>query len=310
MSKVSSISCIILCIFVTSCASMEEDWEKAKRDHNAFVYSQFLQKYPNSEYAAEARRARESSLWDVASGNFTSNNPSEKLENQNWALGYYIEQYPNGLHAIEAKNIYDPIAFKKAKAQGTIEAIESYLNNYPDGSFVSEAKESLSEVTIVYNKLSQSNTSEKLQDLIDDYSEYHYCYRAIPKLERTILEEYRSNKFKNCTVLPLKVYLNCLVKVTLEGTLHQGNQGYISAGAEFPGDTDGLNATLYGPNYGDGSILRFTGTAIKINDYIFEGDGDELNRLTFYVIKDLGYVYLRGKGNVTTPKGEIKALGY
>ena len=44
-------------------------------------------------------------------------------------------------------------------------------------------------------------------------------------------------------------------------------------------------------------------------EYIFIGDRNRTQRLTFALIKGVGYVYLRGKGTVRTLKGEIIKLG-
>jgi hypothetical protein len=96
----------------------------------------------------------------------------------------------------------------------------------------------------------------------------------------------------------------------LTGTDTKENKGEISAGEEFPGDFSGLIALMTIPNFGDGSILRFKDVGIRMHGYTFVGEGDILNRLTFVVIKDVGYVYLRGKGKVISPEGVTTKLGY
>ncbi len=57
---------------------------------------------------------------------------------------------------------------------------------------------------------------------------------------------------------------------------------------------------------GHGSLHRFTGE-VALFGYKFFGDGAEADRLTFVLLQNLGYVYLRGNGRVITKEGrEIK----
>jgi hypothetical protein len=62
---------------------------------------------------------------------------------------------------------------------------------------------------------------------------------------------------------------------------------------------------------GDGAIHRYEG-AIALGagvDFIIVGDKSRTNRLTFSLIKGVGYVYLRGKGGVLNSKGAAVKLG-
>ena len=88
------------------------------------------------------------------------------------------------------------------------------------------------------------------------------------------------------------------VRITRGIEIINGN-AFLTGGAEFPGDTEGFGGLVLGNNYGDGSILRFRGGNPKIHKCFFTGNGDVLHRFTFAVIKDIGYVYVRGKGKVT-----------
>lgn len=60
---------------------------------------------------------------------------------------------------------------------------------------------------------------------------------------------------------------------------------------------------------GKGSILRFNGK-VEIDSHKFINEGDELNRLTFVLIGDVGCVYLRGKGKVILKDEREIKLGY
>lgn len=58
----------------------------------------------------------------------------------------------------------------------------------------------------------------------------------------------------------------------------------------------------------DGAIHRFMGR-VRIGPYVFESQGDQRNRLTFALIKDIGYVYIRGMGRVILPDGAERVFG-
>lgn len=78
----------------------------------------------------------------------------------------------------------------------------------------------------------------------------------------------------------------------------------------FRNTPDGIKTTQDVPG-GDGSIHRYAG-AIPLGvglEYIFIGDTNTAHRLTFAVLKDIGYVYVRGKGIVRGPQGRTVKLG-
>lgn len=62
---------------------------------------------------------------------------------------------------------------------------------------------------------------------------------------------------------------------------------------------------------GDGAIHRYEGAiALGVGvDYIVVGEKAKANRLTFSLIKGVGYVYLRGTGGVLDSKGSAVKLG-
>jgi hypothetical protein len=51
-----------------------------------------------------------------------------------------------------------------------------------------------------------------------------------------------------------------------------------------------------------GTVHRFEGSVI-LAGYTFENEGDTTHRLTFAIVEDVGYVYLRGKGKVRQKDG-------
>ena len=105
----------------------------------------------------------------------------------------------------------------------------------------------------------------------------------------------------------------------------EGSKGSLKVSTEFPGDllylAGGLGFTLNEPMELHGQISlkedpynlrihRFRGKVPIASGYTFVGEGDNLNLLTFARLPDLGYVYLRGKGQVILPTGDVVKLGY
>jgi hypothetical protein len=80
-----------------------------------------------------------------------------------------------------------------------------------------------------------------------------------------------------------------------------------AVGVFIANDEQKLVATHSMLPLGDGTIHRFAGK-VELWDRIFEGEGDEANRLTF-LVRSNSYYYLRGKGSVTTKDGKQENFG-
>jgi len=110
------------------------------------------------------------------------------------------------------------------------------------------------------------------------------------------------------------------IKTGLSGsvTLRGSDSGNVTAVLQFPGDRILMMNPFSGGSesaqvlLGDGSIQRFAG---KVScglpgGYTFTGEGDDLNLLTFGMLKGVGYVHLRGKGKVIMQDGKEVKLGH
>ena len=104
----------------------------------------------------------------------------------------------------------------------------------------------------------------------------------------------------------------------------EGADGTLKVSTEFAGDLllvgGGLAITLQEPLelHGKISLLeevynvqihRFRGKVPIAAGYVFVGVGDDLNLLTFARIPNVGYLYLRGMGQVILPNGEAIQFG-
>ncbi len=159
----------------------------------------------------------------------------------------------------------------------------------------------------------KAETSGQLETLLKKYPAEGE--KIIPKLESTIINEIliskgTGNRFLIKEIMPRPGLPGSL---TIKGT----GKGYMELSMEFPRDQIPISIGMGGGGsnlpLASGSIHRFAGEEVKFEVdgvYAFVGEGDKLNRLTFGLIKDSGYVYLRGKGKVILKDGKKIALGY
>lgn len=58
------------------------------------------------------------------------------------------------------------------------------------------------------------------------------------------------------------------------------------------------------------TVFIGSGALLDLKSGLFESEDDEFSRLTFALIDQIGYVYLRGKGKVLSKDGKEIKLGY
>jgi len=86
----------VLIAFATACGGRQSDWEAARKADTPEAYTQFLQRYPDGDFTAQARDRlaglKEESDWKAAA---TADN----------VQGYqqFLAQHPEGAHADEAR---------------------------------------------------------------------------------------------------------------------------------------------------------------------------------------------------------------
>ncbi len=77
-----------------------------------------------------------------------------------------------------------------------------------------------------------------------------------------------------------------------------------------PGSVHRFDGSVVFKPYPEGGLLFLKTNEPEIAGYKFIGKGDQYHRLTFYLTKEYGYVYLRGKGEVIPKRGgEATRLG-
>ncbi len=159
------------------------------------------------------------------------------------------------------------------------------------------------------DELEKAETSEELEILLKKYP--NESKTIIPKLEVRAINEIKSKGFGNRFVIKEIISQPGFSgSLTIEVPPRENlPEGIRMLSMEFPHDQIPISTEGSQLPMGDSSIHRFSGK-IKEFGYAFIGEGDKLNRLTFCLIRDKGYVYLRGKGKVILPNGQEVKLGY
>ena len=105
-----------------------------------FIRTSCLAKSPDGKCAEEAKGflAGELAKKDMAACEKARNKSSEK----GWKE--YLEEFPEGQCAAEAKAAPDNIACNEAKKDGSLKAWKEYLDQYPNGKCSAQAKQNLS----------------------------------------------------------------------------------------------------------------------------------------------------------------------
>ena len=135
MKKIIAIASFFTAVvlFLSGCASVSKDWNRATSEDNATAYEIFLQKHPDAEYANEAKAKIEELDWKQAQASRTMGSFRE-----------FLQKHPDSQYANEAKakiSSYTKYAWEKAYREDRIDAYENFIKNYPDSDYADKAKE-------------------------------------------------------------------------------------------------------------------------------------------------------------------------
>jgi hypothetical protein len=149
-------------------------------------------------------------------------------------------------------------------------------------------------------------------------------FEDVPNVEKTLIQNLGSEEISSRFNIP---DLMPTTGITEGGVVFsEGKDGKTVITTEFPGDIItfgglGIGFTLNEPLEVEGKIMiqeeafnvtihRFRNKVAVDSGYVFIGEGDNLNLLTFVRILNVGYIFLRGKGQVIFPNGDMVKLGY
>lgn len=149
-------------------------------------------------------------------------------------------------------------------------------------------------------ELSKALTAAQLEQLLERFPDE--ATRIVPKIEQAAIAEIRSGGAGSRYVLKTPVG-----GPSASNTMKQHASGDFEFTTEFPDDRIIIGSAGFpDPPVGDGSVQRYDGRLELVPGLmIIIGEGDKAHRLTFAVVQGLGYVHIRGKGQVLLgPEGK------
>jgi len=158
---------IILCL-IGGCATSSSSFNDAKQINDSGAYSKFLQDYPNSPEAEEAKK-----LYQLSQESEVYKNAISK--NSVASLSRYIKLFPEGKHFEEINKRWEIRFYEEAvvdKESGNIEPMKKLLDSFPNGKYAKDAQFMIEE--FYFELAYETYTAEAFQTFIKNYPESDY----------------------------------------------------------------------------------------------------------------------------------------
>jgi outer membrane protein assembly factor BamD (BamD/ComL family) len=159
-------------LYYNQYSAEQSAWSQAQTTGSFSAYQSFLQKYPQGKFATNAREAlkalneKDESLWQSAI------HPPEKSNLERYLTAM---EAIGGSHAEDAKWLIDSLDFDLAVKEQNPIALEIYVKNHPNGTYVASARKLMA--TLV--------TSDDLKQIVDRFTQF-YDYYAQGEHEKMI----------------------------------------------------------------------------------------------------------------------------
>lgn len=150
-------------VYYNQFSAEQSAWSQAQTTGSFSAYESFLQKYPQGKFATNAREAlkalneKDESLWQSAI------HPPEKSNLERYLLAM---ENLGGTHAEDAKWLIDSLDFDFAVKEQNPIALENYIKNHPNGTYVASARKLMA--TLV--------TSDDLQQIMGRLTQFYDYY--------------------------------------------------------------------------------------------------------------------------------------
>ena len=148
-----------LFIGLAGCNAVGSDWNKAVAQNTVASYQNFISAHPEDIRAGEAH-ARLIALQDDQAWAATSMSQSADRYQR------YLQAWPAGKHDQEARDAIataETTDWNAAKADGSVAAIQGFLQKDPNGADAAQAKTKLTELTVFRVQLASEPTEIKAE---------------------------------------------------------------------------------------------------------------------------------------------------
>jgi outer membrane protein assembly factor BamD (BamD/ComL family) len=150
--------------------------EKAVNDIESIkMHEDYLQKYPEGQYAQKAETRIEELSFNIA----TKTNTKESYSN-------FIKKYPQSKRYKEAIDGIVVLDFNVALSEDTIESFRIFLMTYPDGKFAQKAKKKIEE--LAFEDAKTEDTINAYKEFIIEYPDSHLAITAKNLIETGYFE--------------------------------------------------------------------------------------------------------------------------
>jgi outer membrane protein assembly factor BamD (BamD/ComL family) len=173
----------------------------------AALYQRFVDQYPDSHFASEAKARADSISYEIATEEGTINSYTtylRKYPNSKYSdevqlkkdeltfkdegflndinrLKHWIASNPESTFIEKAKERFEELTFAQAKNDNNTVSLEGYIIDFPDGRFVSEAKQLIEDIK--YNHAISIDTVISYKKYLDEYPDGKYAHDAAKRID-------------------------------------------------------------------------------------------------------------------------------
>lgn len=108
------------------------------------------------------------------------------------AYNEYLDKFPDGKGAAEAREAIDVLTFEGARGENTIEAFNKYLDIYPKGKKAGEAKAAID--GLYFSMAGEKNSIEAYEDYLKHRPDGAHAQKAREAVEKLTFEKARDSK--------------------------------------------------------------------------------------------------------------------
>jgi hypothetical protein len=126
----SPLLAVVLCSLLSGCTTVEGRWEEAEAAGSIEAYEEFLEAYPESDFADPARSRIEDLRYESA-----------RKECSVAAYEGFLAMYPSGRRSSEARYEIMRLKFEQVRQANKLAGYLRFINAYPDGDFSQGARD-------------------------------------------------------------------------------------------------------------------------------------------------------------------------
>ena len=244
-------------------------FERAKRINTEGGYQQFLFKFPDTRFEAEAKYLRDEAAY----------NDAVRLNTYQSFLSF-LDKYPQAFRAGEARDRYERLFFESKTRERTLDAYESFLSEHPATPYRREVEEH------IFNILTAAGGRENFEAFLTRYARSLFAKLARDLLFH-IVEEADHANHNGAMINDSLAALSALNRKPLIPFLKDGSFGFM----DTKGTTILLNQYATIPDeYLCGNI---TEDVLILNGQLVNRSGQIIAPDTIQEVDDLGFGFLK-----------------